>query len=368
MRPEAQVPDQPHGPSAIGRRELALVIASVVVSLGLGELACRALGVRGYHAPRTRDWKHALLGPEERLPGVSVQFRPGSVFELAYDSNPRGYFDARNAIVYHINRWGFRGPDWQRTKTPGRSRVAVLGDSFTFGEGVKVEDTFCARLPALLEPGIGREVEVLNLGTSAWTTTDEIHYLEQQGLEFEPDLVVVVYVLNDADTAGGLNLWENFRRKYEPAALRHSHFASWVFARIGRRVIGRWYVDHLVEKALAADDRWKRSFELLATGQRLAQARGADFVVAIFPFMYELNDRHPMAPVHRMIADHCIRSGIPVVDLLDAFRGQDYPALWVHPSDQHPNEIGHRIAAEALARFILERGSLRPAAGAADPH
>jgi hypothetical protein len=43
-----------------------------------------------------------------------------------------------------------------------------------------------------------------------------------------------------------------------------------------------------------------------------------------------------------------------VLDLFDAFRGRDGPSLWVHPTNQHPNEEAHAIAAEALGRFLRE--------------
>jgi hypothetical protein len=33
-------------------------------------------------------------------------------------------------------------------------------------------------------------------------------------------------------------------------------------------------------------------------------------------------------------------------------KGKDARNLWVHPTDQHPNETVHRIAAEALVEQI----------------
>ena len=49
---------------------------------------------------------------------------------------------------------------------------------------------------------------------------------------------------------------------------------------------------------------------------------------------------------------------IPVLDLQPAFDGFDGPELWVHPNNQHTNEIAHKVAAEAMGRFILENGFL----------
>lgn len=90
----------------------------------------------------------------------------------------------------------------------------LLGDSFTFGEGVRLEDTFAVRLEEKLQrsrPG----AEVLNLGISSWNTQDELIYLNRAGLDFDPDLVLAVFVLNDAAYSGGLDIWEDFRARYE---------------------------------------------------------------------------------------------------------------------------------------------------------
>jgi hypothetical protein len=55
-----------------------------------------------------------------------------------------------------------------------------------------------------------------------------------------------------------------------------------------------------------------------------------------------------------MVAQFCVWNGIRTLDLFDAFEGRPYAELWVHPSDQHPNEDGHRISAVALADFVRE--------------
>ena len=42
------------------------------------------------------------------------------------------------------------------------------------------------------------------------------------------------------------------------------------------------------------------------------------------------------------------------MDLLEALRGRPESSLWVSPIDRHPNELAHRLAAEALAPVIGE--------------
>jgi hypothetical protein len=53
-------------------------------------------------------------------------------------------------------------------------------------------------------------------------------------------------------------------------------------------------------------------------------------------------------------------TGIPLLDLGEALlREHNYKELEVHPQyDGHPNEIGHRIAAEELELFLTRQGLL----------
>ena len=230
---------------------LFLSLASLLVSLLVIEVVFRTFDIRGYHEPRTRPWAHALVPDQDRVSGVRIQFKPYSHFEFGYDSNPRGYFNEDNALTYRMNRHGFRGPDYGMAKPSEATRVIVLGDSFTFGEGVRFEHTFTSLMGTLLGDQLGFPVELLNFGVSGWGTADEINYLKQAGVEFEPDLVVVAYVLNDADYAGGLDLWDNFRNLYEKRRLRHSYLASFAYATVAQHIYSRKYVEEMTLSALA---------------------------------------------------------------------------------------------------------------------
>jgi lysophospholipase L1-like esterase len=337
----------------------ALALISLLLTMIGLEIALRYFDVRGYHEPRHETYQEVLLPADQLLPGVRVQFRPYSQFEITYDSNPRGYFDAaNNGLTYQLNQYGLRGSDFPSTKPTGQRRVLVLGDSFTFGEGVRWPDTFTVQLETLLRAETGLDVAVLNAGIPAWSTSDEIAYLAAKGITFEPDLIVVVYVLNDADYAAGLDLWNAFRAQYEKRSLRGSYLASFVYATIGQQTAARRYINDLVASAAEEQAAWQRSFEFLRAGQRGAAQIEANYMVAVFPFMYQLDETYPFRPLHDLVTDYTTQNNIPTLDLLDAFTGESYQSLWVHPSDQHPNEQAHAIAAQALAQFILANNLL----------
>ncbi|WP_370693644.1 SGNH/GDSL hydrolase family protein [Nitrospira tepida] len=98
-------------------------------------------------------------------------------------------------IVLAYNSAGFRDREHARQKQPGVRRVIVLGDSVTEGAGVESEAMFSSRLQDLL----GSQYEVINLGMSGLNTPQEVHVLEVEGLGYDPDLVIVNFVLNDCD-------------------------------------------------------------------------------------------------------------------------------------------------------------------------
>jgi lysophospholipase L1-like esterase len=213
-------------------------------------------------------------------------------------------------------------------------------------------------------------VEVINISVGGWSTEDEISYLEHVGVGFAPDLVLVAFVLNDADGAGGLDVWDSFRLQYEKSALRFSCLLSYVYAKIGQRCFVRRYVEETLNDSMNQRDIWNGCFRELNRGREIASSVGSAYAVAIIPFMYDLSSSHPFLPLHQMIAGNCEQDGIPVLDLLPAFMGQQYERLWVHASDPHPNEKGHALIAEGLLRFIEDDHLLqdiRPARAGAVP-
>ena len=73
--------------------------------------------------------------------------------------------------------------------------------------------------------------------------------------------------------------------------------------------------------------------------------------------MLESLDAYPYRNLHVAVARAAGRSGFAVVDLLPAFEGRDAADLRILPRDKtHPNAKGQRVAAEAIRRFLLDRG------------
>ncbi len=105
------------------------------------------------------------------------------------------------------------------------------------------------------------------------------------------------------------------------------------------------------------DPGWIAARQALADdGGDLSVERGVPLVVAIFPlFGNPLDDGYPFADEHAKVAQAASESGAKVVDLLPRYQGLRWELLVVDgPRDEHPNEIAHRIAAQALVRAVDE--------------
>jgi hypothetical protein len=89
----------------------------------------------------------------------------------------------------------------------------------------------------------------------------------------------------------------------------------------------------------------------------------------IFPlFANPLDEGYPFAELHAKVAQAAGEAGAKVVDLLPHYRKVDWRLLVVDgAADEHPNEIAHRIAAQAIARAMDEVVPRPPAPAPARP-
>jgi len=99
-----------------------------------------------------------------------------------------------------INDYGIRGPEFDLAREAGVFRVVVLGDSFTFGQGVNYPQSYPALLQAELEEA-GIETEVLNFGVPGHSTPQSLAFAKARVTPLKPDLVLLSVFANDLSAA-----------------------------------------------------------------------------------------------------------------------------------------------------------------------
>lgn len=266
-----------------------------------------------------------------------------------------------------INNLGFRQtPSGKDASAAGVTRIVFLGDSFTFGDGIergkdRFTDLIESRLNADDASGGGaRRFHTYNAGVSGSRPNHWVRYFERLLPAYKPDLVLAIFFLRD-----GTNLCtslrchrrtiEEIRAKYESRLFhRVSSLARLYYARKIMREFSVGYRDQVLNSYLGTDGQrtiWVDQQEALRDIRDRCWALGAEFHLIIFPMLFDL-DRYPYGPVEDEISRFAREADIRCFSLLEGFRGRDARSLWVAAHDQHPNEQGHRIAADTLYPYL----------------
>jgi lysophospholipase L1-like esterase len=366
--------DRPKGILVRILPNVALIAFGVGMALALGELLVRIAAPQLiYRFPRD------LFVPD---PVVSYRLRPG--FDGRLDT-PEYRTDMR------INAQGLRDDRDYGPKEAGVTRILMIGDSFTMGVGVDLDQTFIKQLESALNAGtVRKRVEILNAGVSGYSTAQEARFLQAYGFAFEPDVVVLgFFVGNDVAENGGTPSIVEDGYLAEPG--REPGFLPWV----GRLLAAHSQLYHLAwpyERRLRAEgraqDRWeaaKRSVAYLvddthdpawsatyAALQQIVDAgRNAHIPVAIvlIPESTQVDDAQwaalassigPGASAYDQHApiDRLSRFGserhVPTFDLLPAFRDAGEPAKLYFRQDHHWTVAGNTVAARSMEHFLRD--------------
>ncbi len=255
-------------------------------------------------------------------------------------------------VDVRINSDGLRGKPY-RIEHTGAFRIAVLGDSLTFGWGVEEQDTFATRLEAALRR-LG-PAEVLIFGTGNYNTSQEVSLFAEKGIKYEPDMAVLFYFINDAEETPTKSKW--WWLGYSRAI---TFYWSRVHSLIANQSGGNSFSDYysgLYREGMPGWEKTKRSL------LRLKEiCRGLDIPLQVFllPELHNLK-AYPFRREHAMVIDFLRSNRIPVHDLLtefQRFRG-DSMSLWVSYDDAHPNAVAHGMIATYASETIKQRMEVR---------
>jgi hypothetical protein len=102
-------------------------------------------------------------------------------------------WETRDQLVFKVttNSQGLRDEETSYQKKDGTYRILLLGDSFAEALQVNLADIFPTTLETCLRNRTGREIEVINAGTTAYGLGEEYLFYETRGIKYNPDLVLM---------------------------------------------------------------------------------------------------------------------------------------------------------------------------------
>ena len=278
-------------------------------------------------------------------------------------TNDNSSYWARRWLEAHqnTNRLRFREREFSMQKAAGVNRIVVLGDSFTYGQGVEEEDRFTNRLQAALG-GRSRAFEVLNFGAAGAQTEDELRVLENTVIGIHPDFVLLQWFVNDVEGD------QKFRnpRSLPPAhaslrSVLHSRSAlyyvlerQWglVQEKLGWEATYEAYMLDRLRDPTTPDAR--RADAVLSEFAQRCRENHVPLGIVLFPNLGMISGpNYSFDFLHERVLAWCRREGIDCLDLRRVMReSAERIELLLNRFDGHPSPEAHRIAAEEiLAHF-----------------
>ena len=252
-----------------------------------------------------------------------------------------------------INSHGHRNKEISINKSPGITRVVMLGDSLTFGWGVSSENTVSARLEVLLNAtGSENRFEVINAGIGNTNTEMQVTRFLTDEVKFAPDILVLNYFINDA---------EPIPRPNKSTLMKYS--ASYVFFSLRmasiRRIFfgGKQWQEYYLDLYKNEFNGWKRAQAFFAELSEYCQSKDIKLLLVHYPELHQFHP-YPFATVTRKLEDMAGKQEVPFLDLFPTLEGQNEESLWVSQQDQHPNSLACSLIALAIKDFFSEYFSI----------
>ena len=317
------------------------------------------------------------ISPEREMRlGDIIRLHPDNM--IVYELRP----GTQGEFIGHplsINSMGMRDRERSLQKPPNTFRIVSLGDSHTFGWGVRQEESYPAVLEKLLTDKYPqRKFEVMNFGVPGYNTVQEVHAFLEKAQKLSPDLVIINFVLNDMDLPNFLAI------PPDPLSLEKSFLWDFVWRRselmkgnfllpVGLTPV---FPEQGTSQLRIPEDRIPKHFRPLYGWENMKKAYqklSATCKEMDIPFVLLLNmDNYTyrllghtptVVPHHvRDLLGFWNQQGYLIVDPQDRvftyLQKNKLPteAVWVSNSDSHSNGIRHRFVAEEILEHLIRAG------------
>jgi hypothetical protein len=337
-----------------------------------------------------RTWGHSEAAPSFQalfVPDgmIGYRLRPGARTRFVTSE-----FDARIAV----NAQGVRDDRDIGPKPSNERRIVVLGDSLVLSVQVDRQQTFCSLLEARLNRDGGPYTyRVINAGVQGYGPVEELLFFREIARHFAPDLVIeTIFVGNDAEEAvtSAPRLRRAERAESKP-------LAESLVTRLRRMVRRSMVLQVLRLRIVSVTDRlptWKappepplqsyaakpapRIAEGLAISRDAVEAIardasdvGARTMVMLMPARFQLDDADygRLKAAVAQAGGELVRDAaterfdaalselpVPRLDVLPALRAAVPGPDIFFQQTVHLTPRGHEIVADAMERFIREKG------------
>jgi lysophospholipase L1-like esterase len=157
-----------------------------------------------------------------------------------------GWFWKIKPVILDVNSYGFRGLERAKIKPKGVIRIVTLGDSYTYGQGVKYNETFSYYLEKILIKKTKKRIEVLNFGVPGYNIDESLKNFYYFASKWKPDIVLFFIFSDDLSSP----LCSFTKKKITAYLLRNWYLFRLIYILFRPNIIQKTNDEKLNEKVL----------------------------------------------------------------------------------------------------------------------
>ncbi len=261
-----------------------------------------------------------------------------------------------------LNSLGFREREISAQKPDDVYRIAVVGDSLTYGQGIAEQDRFSRLIEQKLK-GDTIAYQVYNFGIPGAETVDHISFLDDI-FKIDPDFILLQWFTNDVEG-------HDKSARPVPYRLIPSDFLSGFLRRnsaLFYLINGQWnalqgqfglvgsYEDSMnVRFSDVESEDSQRAIQELNDFIARVKHKNIQLGIVMFPNFVHTEggvEKYPFDFLFGRVLDACQKNDIQCIDLRPEFAVENPKELWVNRFDQHPSVLANKIAAEKILQVF----------------
>lgn len=340
--------------SSVAHAAMVLAVAAYLVALHLVGLWFFAERRRGYQAAQAAIVNVSLLVIVISVLTIGSEYFTRFLFrDITTTGDNASFFSHRWLKTVHTNRLGFRDRDFDIRKPPTTYRIAILGDSLTYGQGIPKEDRFSELIQRHLN-GLDRgSYEVLNFGVPGAETQDEVALLASTVLGTKPNFLLLQWYTNDVQSSEDKQ-HAPYPLAFVPASLRWNSALFYLIHRQFDALQDRFWLSEARNKYFSerfGDPSSPSSLQARRTLQTLVQVVRRfhiPFGIVLFSQTY-FNPNSKLDFLLERTLQLCREEKLRCLDtrpLFGAYHGDAH--LWVSRFDPHPSSLANKLVAKQL--------------------
>lgn len=260
-----------------------------------------------------------------------------------------------------INSFGLRG---QELRGGLEKNMLFLGDSITFGYGVKDNETIPSFLSFLLNNNSTEKIGVINAGIPGWGIFQMERFLAKNIHILKPIIVILIYTQGNEDRQPfeGQKLKDFFKKQtsLKSKIIDNSSFLSWI-VNIWRLFKRKFYLvkTHIMKKGETLTERKSENLILKDTVRLQAIKRMCDENNIKFLLVRWLRDNRLLSLSETDLADFAKRENISLlfVGNPNFFNSYSSEELLIK-GDWHPSPLAYKLAAQLIYNKLYDLGWL----------